>query len=163
MLGRASTAVATVFTFRAHSWIVRAAAVGTGLIVVSPLLKSSGDSPSAASRPVIGVLLGLGLLIPVALLVWDHQRGTHVREDGIRSVGANGSRFLAWPEIAGFEIDAYVAGTIAVFAIRQDGARVALSDTARWPYQRKAVERVRDQLAGYWERWTTSAGLTDPS
>ena len=80
-----------------------------------------------------------------------------MREDGVQSISANGSRFLPWPEIAAFEIGTYVAGTIAVFVIRRDGTRVALGDTARWPYQRKAVEHVREQLARYGERFAKSA------
>jgi hypothetical protein len=102
-------------------------------------------------------------LIPIVLLVWDHRRGAHVGEDGITSVSANGSKFLAWPDIAAFEIADYIAGMIAVFAIRRDGTRVALSDTARWPYQRKAVEQIRDQLAGYRERWIARAEPTPGS
>jgi hypothetical protein len=106
---------------------------------------------------VIALLVGLGLLIPIALLVWDHRRGVHVRDDGIKSVSANGSKFLAWPDIVAFEIADYIAGMIAVFAICRDGTRVALGDTARWPYQRQAVEQIRDQLAGYRERWIARA------
>jgi len=90
------------------------------------------------------------------LLVWDHLRGVHVIEDGIRSVSANGAMFIPWSEITEFEIDSYMAGTIAVFVVRENGTRTPLGDTARWPYQRKYVELVRDQLAGYRERWTPS-------
>ncbi len=143
----------TVYRFRAHSWIVRTAAVGIAVIILLPVLESGRGGPSKASWSVIALLVGLGLLIPMALLLWDRQRGIYVREDGIKSVGANGSRFLAWSEIAAFEIADYVAGTIVVSAIREDGTRVALSDTARWPYQRKTVEHTRDQLAAYRERW----------
>jgi hypothetical protein len=90
----------------------------------------------------------MGFLIPVALLVWDHGRGVHVRTDGVRAVDASGSTFLSWREIARFEIRRYWVGSLAVYATRQDGSRVALGDTARWPYQRKAVERMRDELVG---------------
>jgi hypothetical protein len=156
MLGRPNTDSLTVVRFRAHSWIVWIVAIWITIGLFSAGLKAFQSNSSEAHWLVLTFLLGLGLLIPVALLVWDHQRGVHVREDGIRSVGANGSRFLAWSDIAGFEIDAYIAGTIAVVAVRRDGVRVALSDTARWPYRRKAVEQMRDRLAGYWERWTAS-------
>jgi hypothetical protein len=162
MLGRASAATPVVCTLRAHSWIVRLAAGAIAVGIVVRALKSSWGHTTGASW-VISFLLVLGLMIPVALLIWDYQRGVHVREDGIRSVSANGSRFLAWPEIAEFEIGAYVAGTIAVFALRQDGTRVALGDTARWPYQRKAVEGMRDQLTSYRGRWTPSAKPASPS
>jgi hypothetical protein len=145
----------TVCRFRAHSWIVRIAAVGIAIIILLPALESRGGGSSKASWPVIALLVGLGLLIPIALLLWDRQRGIHVREDGIKSVSANGSKFLAWSDIAAFEIADYVAGTIVVSAIREDGTCVALSDTARWPYQRKTVEHTRDQLAAYRERWAT--------
>jgi hypothetical protein len=157
MLGRAPAATPVVCTLRSHSWIVRLAAGAIAVGIVVRALKSSWGHTTGASW-VIAFLLVLGLLIPVALLIWDYQRGVHVREDGIRSVSANGSRFLAWPEIAEFEIGAYVAGTIAVFVLRQDGTRVALGDTARWPYQRKAVEQMRNRLAGYRERWIARAG-----
>jgi hypothetical protein len=157
MLSRTPAATPVVCTLRAHSWIVRLAAGAIVVGIVVRALKSSWGHTTGASW-VIAFLLVLGLLIPVALLIWDYQRGVHVREDGIRSVSANGSRFLAWSEIAEFEIGAYVAGTIAVFALRQDGTRVALGDTARWPYQRKSVEQMRDQLDGYRKGWPTSVG-----
>jgi hypothetical protein len=102
---------------------------------------------------VIVFLGGLGLAIPAALLVWDHLRGVHVLDKGIRSVGANGAKFIPWSEIAEFEINSYVAGRVAVFVVRENGTRTPLSDTARWPYQRKYVEQARDQLAGYRERF----------
>jgi hypothetical protein len=105
---------------------------------------------------VLVVLGGLGLTIPFVLLAWDHLRGVHVIEEGIRSVSANGATFIPWSEIAEFEIDSYMAGTIAVFVVRENGTRTPLGDTARWPYQRKHVELVRDQLAGYRERLATS-------
>jgi hypothetical protein len=145
-------------TFRAHSWVVRVAAAGTAIVILLPVLRSSRVGSGRASGVLIAFLVGLGLLIPIALLVWDHRRGVHVGEDGIRSVGANKSRFLAWSDIATFEIADYVAGMIAVFAICRDETRVALSDTARWPYQRQAVEHIRDELAGYRERWIAQAG-----
>lgn len=147
---RKQVGVNEICIFRAHSWIVRLAAAGIAAMVISPLF---GRSSHGSSWVLITLLLGLGLLIPVALLVWDRQRGVHVREDGIRSVGANGSTFVPWSEIAEFNIGRYVAGTIAVFAVRQDGTRAALGDTARWPYQRSGVEQIRDQLASYRERW----------
>ena len=140
---------AELCTFRSHSWIVRLAAAGITVMLISRVLTASPDSSSGTRWTVIALLLGLGLLIPVVLLAWDHQRGIHVREDGIRSVGANGSRFLPWSEIAGFEIGAHIGGTIAVFASRGDGTRVVLGDNARWPYQRTAVEHVRDKLVDY--------------
>ena len=99
--------------------------------------------------------MALGLAIPAALLVWDRQRGVHVRRDGIRTVSANGSRFLDWRDIEGFEVDRYMAGTLAVFAVGRDGARIPLGDTARWPYQREDVERVGDELAHYRDQLRT--------
>jgi hypothetical protein len=134
------------------------AAVGTAIIILLPVFRSSGFGSGRASWVLTALLVGLGLLVPIALLVWDHRRGVHVGEDGIRSVGANRSRFLAWSDIATFEIADYIAGMIAVFAICRDGTRVALSDTARWPHQRRAVEHIMDQLAGYREHWIAPAG-----
>ena len=113
MLGRAKGTAATICTLKAHSWIVRLAAMGIAILVVSPVLKSTKGMSGTAGL-VIVFLLGLGLLIPVALLVWDHQRGVHVREDGIRSVGANGGRFFAWSDIDRFEIHPHIGGTIAI-------------------------------------------------
>jgi hypothetical protein len=144
----------TLRTFRAHSWIVRMAAVAVAVIILVPTLTGSNyHSASGTSTGVVIFLIGLGLLIPVGLLLWDSRRGVHVYEDGIRSVGAYGSRFLPWTDIAAFETESYAAGMIAVFAKRSDGTRVALGDTARWPYQRRAVEQTRDQLTSYREQW----------
>jgi hypothetical protein len=98
-------------------------------------------------------------MIPVALLMWDHRRGVHVLSKGIRSVSANGSSFILWNEIAGFETDGYKAGTIVVVAVCQDGTRIPLGDTARWPYRRKSVEQVRDKLIDYKERCTQAERL----
>lgn len=162
MLGREAQSSATVCTFREHRWIVRLMALWATVAIFLPMLKALVGS-SRAPWWVIVSLGGLGLMIPVALLVWDHRRGVHVLDKGIRSVSANGSRFIPWSEIAGFEIDGYIAGTIAVFAVRQDGARVPLGDTARWPYQRKSVEQVRAQLSGYREHWTQSWGFGSSS
>jgi hypothetical protein len=106
-----------------------------------------GETSSATV--VIVVLIGISLLLPVALLVWDHARGVHVYEEGIKSVGANSSVFIAWPAIKAFEIGPRPFGTLAVFAVRSDGTREPLGDTTRWPYQRKSVERVRDELERY--------------
>lgn len=145
-------------TIRAHSCIVRLAAAGTAIVILLPVFRSSRVGSGRASWVLVAFLVGLGLLIPIALLVWDRRRGVHVGEDGIRSIGANRSRFLAWSDIATFETADYIAGMVAVFAICQDGTRVALSDTARWPYQRPAVEQIRDRLAGYRERWIAHAG-----
>lgn len=136
--------------------MVRLAAAATAVIILVPTLTDSNHhSASGTSTGVVIFLIGLGLLIPVALLVWDSRRGVHVCEDGIRSVGTSGSRFLAWTDIAAFETDSYTAGMIAVFAIRPDGTRVVLGDTARWPYQRRAVEQTKDQLASYHKQWTS--------
>jgi hypothetical protein len=148
----------TVCTFRAHSWIVRLAATATAIIILAPVL-SSATHRSSSGRPafLVACLVGLGLLIPAALLFWDHQRGVHVREDGIWSVSPSGSRFLAWEDIAKLEVGDYLAGMIAVVAVRHDGTRVALGDTARWPYKRHAVEQTRDQLEAYREQWGTLA------
>lgn len=146
--------------------MVRLAAAATAAIILVPTLTGSNHhSASGTSTGVVIIFIGLGLLIPVVLLVWDRRRGVHVCEDGIRSVGPYGSRLLAWTDIAGFETGSYVAGMIAVFAVRSDGTRVALGDTARWPYQRRAVEQIRDQLSNYRERWTKSMTPThtDPT
>jgi hypothetical protein len=151
MLGRDPQSNDTISTFRKHRWIVRLLALWATVAILVPMLKALIGS-SRAPWWVIVLLGTLGLMIHVALLVWDGRRGVHVINKGIRSVSANGSRFIPWSEIAGFEIDGYMAGTIVVFAVRQDGARVPLGDTARWPYQRKSVEQIRDQLAGYRER-----------
>lgn len=149
-----SPTTTTLRTFRAHSWIVRIAAVAaTAIILVPTLTGSNHHSASGASTGVVIFLIGLGLLIPIALLVWDSRRGVRVCEDGIRSVGPYGSRFLAWTDIAAFETDSYTAGMIAVFAKRPDGTRVALGDTARWPYQRPAVEQIEEQLTSFREQW----------
>ncbi len=151
MLGRRTPTAPDVVTFSGHSWIVRLVAAGITLRFVLMAVSSSGGGT------VVVVLFGVGLVMPVALLVWNRQRGVHVRADGIRSVSANGSRFLAWSEIAGFEVDPYIAGTIAVHARRPDGSRVALSDTARWPYQRAAVEHIWDELSRYRDGWAEVA------
>jgi hypothetical protein len=150
MLAKPKEAAPTI-TFRSHSWVVRLIAAGITAKMLAVALDASGG-PSSAAPVVIAFLLALGFSIPVALLVWDQRRGVHVGTDGVRAVSANGSAFVSWAEIAGFEISPYRAGTFAVYAVRQDGSRVALGDTARWPYQRAAVERVRDQLVGYRER-----------
>jgi len=134
-------------------------ATAVTVAIVLRIVASSGGA-SAGARVVIILLFALALLIPVALLIWDRRRGVHVREDGILSVGANGSKFLGWKEITAFEIDAYVAGTVAIFAACEDGKRVALSDTARWPYQRRSVEQVRDELVRYREMWTRHEGFS---
>ena len=157
MFGRVAPSATTLCTFRAHSWIVRLVAAVMIVVIVLRIMASSGGA-SGAARVVIVILFGLSVVIPIALLAWNHRRGVHVREDGIQSISANGSRFLPWPEIVAFQIGPYVVGTIAVFAIRRDGTRVALSNTARWPYQRQAVEHIRDQLAGYREHWIAHAG-----
>jgi hypothetical protein len=112
---------------------------------------------------VIVFLFALAFLIPAVLLVWDHRRGVHVREDGILSISANGSKFLEWRDVAAFEIDAYVAGTIAIFAVCSGGNRIALGDTARWSYQRRSVERIKDELDGYREQLTIHDGPGDPA
>ena len=148
MLAKPGEKGSTIRLFRAHSWIVRLVAAATLVIVVLPVATARGASPRT-SWVLVGALLALGLAIPAALLVWDRQRGVHVRRDGIRSVSANGSRFLDWRDIQRFEIDKYMGGTLAVFAVSRDGARIPLGDTARWPYQRESVERVRDELADY--------------
>ena len=129
-------------------------------MLVRAVLASSGGS-SSAPWWVTTLLVMLGLLIPLALLVWDRQRGVHVLDGGIRSVGANGSRFVPWGEVAAFEIDPYIAGTLAVFVVSEDGSRVALSDTARWRYQRRVVEQTRDQLNEYRKQWLTARGSAD--
>jgi hypothetical protein len=82
-----------------------------------------------------------------------------VREEGVSSVSVNGSKLLAWRDITAFEIDGYIGGTVAVFARRQDGTRVALGDTARWPYQRQSVEQVKSELERYRESSTAHGGL----
>lgn len=153
MLGR--TTDTPICTFREHSWVVRLAALGVTAMLVRALVASTGGSSSGPWWLKV-LLIALGLLIPVALLAWDRQRGVHVLANGIRSVGANGSRFLPWGDVARFEIDSYIAGTIAVFAVRQDGRRIGLSDTARWRYKRRTVEEMRDRLSGYRERWLTT-------
>lgn len=158
MLGKKASSGNILCTFRAHSWIIRTFAGLLTIAIVLRILASSGGS-SGRARVVIVFLFALALLIPIALLLWDGRRGVHVREDGILSVTANGSKFLAWKEIASFEIDAYRAGTIVIFALCSNGARVALGDTARWPYQRRSVERIRDELTSYRERWTKHEGL----
>lgn len=157
MLDRGAQSSATVCTFREHRWIVRLLALWATVAILIPVLKAL-VGPSRGPWWVIVSLGVLGMMIPAAVLVWDHRRGVHVLDSGIRSVTANGSRFMPWGEIAGFEIDGYIAGTIAVFVVQRDGDRVPLGDTARWSYQRKSVERVRDQLTGYEERWTRSLG-----
>src|SRR5215831_12621583 len=111
MLGRARDT--PIYTFRQHSWIIRLLALGTTITLAQAVLKS----PTGSSRApwwLIAFLIALGLSIPLALLVWDRQRGVHVLDDGIRSVGANGSRFIPWSEIAAFEIDGYVVGSVVV-------------------------------------------------
>jgi hypothetical protein len=155
MARRSADGAATVRTFRAHSWIVRLAAAGITVVILSSAFISRGGHSSRAPWPLIAFLVALGLCIPVALLVWDAQRGVHIRPDGIRSVGPKGSRFVAWSEIDRFDIAPYVAGTIAVFADRSDGDPIALADTARWRYQRGAVEELRDELDGFRARWSS--------
>jgi hypothetical protein len=154
-----SPTTTTLRTFRAHSWIVRIAAAAAAAIILVPTLTGSNHSASGASTGVVIFFIGLGLLIPIALLVWDSRRGVRVCEDGIRSVGPYGSRFLAWTDIAAFETDSYTAGMIAVFAKRPDGTRIALGDTARWPYQRPAVEQIKEQLTSYREQWAKPPAL----
>lgn len=156
MLGREAQSSVAVCTFREHRWIVRLMALWATVAILIPVLKGLVGSSRGPWWMIVS-LGGLGLMIPVALLVWDHRRGVHVLDRGIRSVSANGSKFIPWSEVAGFEIDSYIAGTVAIFAVQQNGARVPLGDTARWSYQRKAVEQVRDQLAGYRERWGSSS------
>ena len=162
MLGKKASSEKTLCTFRAHSWIIRVFATVLTVTIVLRILASSGGS-SSGSQVAIVFLFALALLIPTALLVWDQRRGVHVREAGILSISANGSKFLEWKDVAAFEIDAYVAGTIAVFAVCSDGNRVALGDTARWSYQRRSVERVKDELDGYREQLTKHEGLGDPA
>jgi hypothetical protein len=155
MLGRSTDP--PICTFREHSWLLRLVALWVAIMVVRSVL-----APGPSRVPWLTVLLvAVGLLIPTALLVWDHQRGVHVFVDGIRSVGVSGSRFLPWSEIATFEINEYVAGSIAVFAVRHDGSCVGLGDTGRWPFQRKAVEQTRDQLNEYRKQWLTTRGSAD--
>jgi hypothetical protein len=140
------------------------AAVAVAVIILVPTLTGSNhDSASGTSTGVVVFLVGLGLLIPVALLVWDSRRGVHVCENGIRSVSPYGSWFIPWTDIAAFETDSYAAGMIAVFAKRPDGTRVALGDTARWPYQRHAVEQIRDQLTSYREQWARPQEYGSPT
>jgi 4-amino-4-deoxy-L-arabinose transferase-like glycosyltransferase len=148
MLDKKTSSSKTLCTFRAHSWIVRLVAAILTVTVILRILALSGGS-SADAGVVIVLLFALGVLIPVALLVWDHRRGVHVREGGILSVGANGSKFLSWKDLASFEIDAYIAGTIAIFAVCGNGSRLVLSDTARWRYQRRSVEQIMDELVRY--------------
>jgi hypothetical protein len=155
MLDREAQSSVTVRTFREHRWIVRLLALWAAVAILIPVLKALIGS-SRGPWWVIVSLGVLGMTIPAAVLVWDHRRGVHVLHNGIRSVSANGSRFISWSEIAEFQIDGYIAGTNAIFVVQQNGARMPLGDTARWSYQRKSLEQVRDQLAGYKQRWTQS-------
>jgi hypothetical protein len=132
-----------LWTIRAHSWIVRLSAATALLVVLAPVFQSRDQSYSLG---LVAVLVALGCAIPAALLIWDHKRGVHVRSDGILSVGASASVFLPWSSIHHFEIGASVAGTIALFVVRSDGERVALSQTMRWPFQRATVELYEQQL-----------------
>jgi hypothetical protein len=148
----------SIRTFRAHSWIVWVAAAAITVKLLLRVLDTSGAHAQEGTAALI-FLHGLTLLLPVALIVWDRQRGVHVRADGIKCVSANGSRFLAWRDIKAFEIDAYAAGTLAVFAQRQDGTSVALGDTSRWPYQRRSVEQIKRELESYRERSAEHGGI----
>src|SRR4051812_45741140 len=90
-------------TLRAHSWIVRLWAGIATFGVLSPLVHLHRDPGSAPLGVILG-LVALGLAIPVGLLIWDHERGVHIRTDGILTVDAWGSTFVGWSEIADFHI-----------------------------------------------------------
>jgi len=160
MLDREAQSSPILCTFREHRWIVRLLALWATVAILIPVLKALIGS-SRGPWWVIVSLGVLGMMIPAAVLVWDHRRGVHVLNNGIQSVSANGSRFIPWNEIAGFEIDGYIAGTNAVFVVQQNGARVPLGDTARWSYQRRSVERVKGELDGYREQLTKHEGPGD--
>lgn len=159
MLGRSTAAVPTVATLRsrAQGWALRLTAAVIAARFIQQLVHAleSSRPHSAGTWVVVGLLLAVGFSIPVAILVFDHERGVHVREDGIRSVSASGSSFLAWPEIAGFDVRPYWIGSVAVYATRPDGARVPLGDTARWAHLGGDVEHTRDELVSYRERLAT--------
>ena len=110
------------------------------------LAANTNGGRSTAGTAVIVALICLGIAAPLAVLVWNQLRGVHIYAGGIKSVGANSAIFVTWREIASFDTGPYLLGTIAVFVVYTDGKRVALGDTTRWPYQRAALERVRDEL-----------------
>jgi hypothetical protein len=105
-----------------------------------------GASRGAASDLLFGALVALGVAAPLALLAWTHGYEVRVYDAGVMSIGLSTVQLIRWQDLERFEVDGYRSSPYAVYAVLNDGSRVALEALRGGSSQGARIEQFRDEL-----------------
>lgn len=110
-----------------------------------------------------------GAIWPIVILVlvyatlvvgffWMSRRfGIETTKDGIRSIGASGTAYVAWNDVQSFTVGSYATLSSCVMAELRDRKRIALKGIATWSYMSYTLRPYCDALTRELEEHRSTA------
>src|SRR5580700_8841462 len=94
--------------------------------IISGAIGGLASSRGVAGDVLFAALAMIGAAGSLALVVWTTGFEVRVSDAGVMSVRLRAIELIRWQQIDRFEVDRYKSSPYAVYAVLDDGSRVAL-------------------------------------
>jgi hypothetical protein len=114
--------------------------------IVSGAIGGLENSASIGADVLFAALAVAGAAASLAIAAWARAAEVRAYDAGLMSIGLTSVALIRWQDVERFEVDRYRSSPFAVYAVLDDGSRVALEPLRGGSSQGKRVHQLSDDL-----------------